>query len=115
MHLKDCGFVGAACCLFLVACQKSAGTQERSVRAEPSSAGASQKAQCFSVTAEANSPSTRALFEAKHCQGGGVTWAALLNVLVRRRGATRAVEQPTPDWTGDVQVLSWKGSTARFA
>jgi hypothetical protein len=36
-------------------------------------------------------------------------------VLVQRRGKTRAVEQPTAGWTGDVRILSWKAGTARFA
>jgi len=62
-----------------------------------------------------NSPSTRAVFEAKKCQGGGVTWAGLLNVLVQRRGSSRAVAEVTPGWTGDVRTLSWDGGIARFA
>ena len=68
---------------------------------------------CFSTVAEDNSPSTQALFDTRHCQGGGVTWAAIVEVLLRRRGPSEAVEEVTPGWTGDVRVLSWKGGRTR--
>lgn len=110
---KDWWLLGAACCL--AACQRTGVTHEQATRAEPSKAGTSAAPLCFSVTAEESSPATRALFEAKHCQGGGVTWAGILNVLVQRRGKTRAVEQPAAGWTGDVRLLSWKAGAARFA
>lgn len=105
--------VWVACSLLLAACQKPG---ERGVTAEPSKAGKGDGERlCFSVTAEGSSSSTRSLFEARRCQGGGVTWAAILNALVHRRGKTHAVEQPTPGWSGEVQLLSWKRGTARFA
>lgn len=71
---------------------------------------------CFSVVAKDNSPSTRAVFEAKHCQGGGVTWAAILRVLVHHRGTSKAVEVAIPaGWTGDVRTLSWNGGSTLVA
>lgn len=75
----------------------------------------SRSRRCFSVVAEDDSPSTRALFEKKQCQGGGVTWAAILHVLLRRRGPSQAVEEATPGWTGDVRMLSWSGGPTRVA
>ena len=68
---------------------------------------------CFNIVAQDNSPSTQALFDARHCQGGGVTWAAIVDVLLRRRGSSQPVEEVTPGWTGDVRVLSWKGGRTR--
>ena len=70
---------------------------------------------CFDVVVGDNSPSTRRVFGAKRCQGGGVTWAAIIEVLVQRRGPSKAVETETPGWTGDVRALSWKGKTVRVA
>jgi hypothetical protein len=105
--------LGAA--FYLAACQRTGVTREQGALGEPSKAGASGTPECFSVTAESTSASARSIFAAKRCQGGGVTWAGILNVLVQRRGETRAVEQPTSGWTGDVRILSWKGGTARFA
>jgi hypothetical protein len=61
---------------------------------------------CMDVTAGHNTAQTHAVFAARHCQGGGVTWAGLLHTLVRRRGSTAALEKPMPGWTGDVQVLN---------
>ena len=60
---------------------------------------------CFEVAAGANSASTRAVFAERKCQGGGVTWAALLQVLADRRGQVEAVETATPGWTGAVYTL----------
>ena len=48
-------------------------------------AGASpRKSRCFDATPDNTSAKARALFEARHCQGGGVTWAAILGTLARR-------------------------------
>lgn len=78
---------------------------------------------CFDATTAANGASTRALFAARRCQGGGVTWAPLLQVLARRRGpgAPVPVEEPTPGWTGAVYTLNGalfsvdeEGDAARF-
>ncbi len=69
---------------------------------------------CFDVRASDSSSSTRAVFAAKHCQGGGVTWAGILGVLTKRRGTSRPIEEPTPGWTGDVRILSWDGGAARI-
>ena len=45
--------------------------------------------QCFTVAVDDNSEQTNALFEARDCQGGGVTWAGLLTQFARQRGSTR--------------------------
>ena len=83
--------------------------------AVPSERDVSRSRRCFTVASEDNSPSTRALFDAKHCQGGGVTWAAILDVLLRRRGPSQPVEEATPGWTGDVRILTWNGGHTRIA
>jgi hypothetical protein len=67
--------------------------------------------ECFDATPANTSASTKKVFAARHCQGGGVTWAGILEVLARRRGSVTAVETPTPGWTGAVYML---GAT-RFA
>ena len=71
---------------------------------------------CIDVTAENNSATTTALFSARDCQGGGVTWAALLNVLTRRHGKVAPAQAPPgAGWTGDVQSLSSADGLALFA
>jgi|GEM_PF-3420616 len=70
---------------------------------------------CFDVLARDNSASTHQVFRAKRCQGGGVTWAAIMEALVRKRGPSKAVEAPAPGWTGDVRAVSWNGKTVRVA
>lgn len=77
---------------------------------------------CFDVTSARNSASTRSVFAARHCQGGGVTWAPILAALVARRGVVVPVREPVPGMTGDVAVLDAKtrfaideeGDAARF-
>jgi len=61
---------------------------------------------CFTVTSSGNSTSTTKLFEARHCQGGGVTWAAILEALARREGTVAPVTVPTPGWLGGVYTLN---------
>jgi len=61
--------------------------------------------QCFDVTAEDNSPSTNKVFEAKRCHGGGVTWAALVHVVAKRAGASKASYQ-VDDEVDAAQVCS---------
>jgi hypothetical protein len=61
---------------------------------------------CFDVTVSANTPSTRAVFSQRHCQGGGVTWAGLLQVLARRMGRVVPLDdEQAPGWTGAVSTL----------
>jgi hypothetical protein len=60
---------------------------------------------CFDVATTKNSPGTRAVFAARHCQGGGVTWGPLLRVLARRQGPFAPVLEPTPGWTGAVYTM----------
>ena len=57
---------------------------------------------CFDITATANSASTRALFASRRCQGGGVTWGAIVLVLARRLGPFTEVQSPGPGWIGSV-------------
>jgi hypothetical protein len=38
---------------------------------------------CFTVSVEGNSRATHALFERRHLQGGGPTWAAILDVALK--------------------------------
>lgn len=42
---------------------------------------------CMDVTTVTTSASTRAIFEQRQCQGGGVTWAGILRVLAKREGS----------------------------
>jgi hypothetical protein len=96
--------------LALVACGQRASTQARTRPA------------CLDVTADHNTAATSAVFEARHCQGGGVTWAALLAVLANRHGSSTPVEEPSSEWTGDVRRLNGtttfaiddEGDAARF-
>jgi hypothetical protein len=60
---------------------------------------------CFDVTAQQNSPGTLAVFEARKCQGGGVTWGAILEVVAARQGRVRPVDELLPGWTGGVYLL----------
>lgn len=73
---------------------------------------ASKRINCFDVRVGDNSPGTIAIFFARRCQAGGVTWAPLLDVLVRRRGSVAVVNDTAPGWTGGVYTLN--GST-RFS
>lgn len=70
---------------------------------------------CFSVRADQNSEATRGVFDEKHCQGGGVTWAGIVRVLVERRGRSEPVLEPTPGWSGDVRTLTWDGGSTRWS
>src|SRR5258705_6968150 len=83
---------------------------------------AAHSIECFDVTANRNSPPARAVFASRHCQGGGVTWGALLRVLARRVGTVEPVLDVAPGWTGGVYTLDGatrfsvddEGSAARF-
>ena len=67
---------------------------------------------CFDATTRDTSAAARAVFAERHCQGGGVTWAGLINVLVQRRGSVAPVLEATPGWTGGVSTLNGR---ARFS
>src|SRR6185437_8817932 len=75
-------------------------------KAVPPSPRAAAPAACFEVTAADNSPKTRELFAARRCQGGGVTWAGILDVLAARQGHVEPVTAPTPGWAGAVYTLN---------
>jgi len=85
------------------------GTACPKKRSLPSSA---TRRECFEMTVAANSPGTRAVFEKRKCQGGGVTWSAILYVLAARQGQVAAIEEPLADWTGGVYTLNGR---ARFS
>lgn len=61
---------------------------------------------CFNIVGSNNSASTKTVFSARHCQEGGVTWAAILHVLAARRGSLFAIEAETPGWGGAVYLLN---------
>jgi hypothetical protein len=73
---------------------------------------AKKKIACFDVAARDNSAGTRALFEARHCQGGGETWGGILEALAQRRGRVEVVPDQVPGFTGGVYMLD---SRARFS
>jgi hypothetical protein len=83
---------------------------------------ASAQPHCFEVTVSNNSRQTSAVFAARHCQGGGVTWAPILGALARRQGSVAPVVDATPGWTGAVYTLNGRvrfsvdeeGDAARF-
>jgi hypothetical protein len=61
---------------------------------------------CFHATARRNSASTKLVFAARRCQGGGVTWAAILRTLAGRRGRLAPIATPTAGMTGDLMTLN---------
>ena len=74
---------------------------------------------CFDVTTKTTSETTREVFTRRDCQGGGVTWAGILGVLVKREGAPQPAMEA--EWTGDVQAMNGgllsiddEGDAARF-
>lgn len=69
---------------------------------------AKKRIACFSATSADTSAQARALFDARHCQGGGVTWAPILEALVRRHGNVVPVDEPTAGWTGSLFTLDGK-------
>ena len=95
-------------------CQKKA-TPVATPAPSAGSPAALSTPRCFSVRADKNSEATRAVFEEKHCQGGGVTWAAIVRVLLQRRGSSEPVLEPTPGWSGDVHTLTWDGGRTRWS
>jgi hypothetical protein len=74
------------------------------------SASAKKRVACFDATPDHTSPQARALFEARHCQGGGVTWAAILEALARRHGKARFTVDDEADaarfCSDDAQLLA---------
>ncbi len=74
---------------------------------------------CFDATTSTTSETTREVFTRRDCQGGGVTWAGILQVLVKREGAPQPATEP--GWTGDVKAMNGgllsideEGDAARF-
>jgi hypothetical protein len=78
---------------------------------------------CFDVAAAQNSAGTQRVFAARRCQGGGVTWGPILDVLAARQGRVEELEGlPPAGWTGGVSRLDGtilfsiddEGDSARF-
>ncbi|MDP3154740.1 MAG: hypothetical protein Q8N23_18830 [Archangium sp.] len=74
---------------------------------------------CFDVTTRTTSQTTREVFTRRGCQGGGVTWAGILRVLVNREGSPQPAMES--GWTGDVKAMNGgllsideEGDGARF-
>lgn len=109
------GLVGLVGIGLWLGCARNSVPLPSSGESKQSSDEAMRGPHCFDVVAGDNSPSTRRVFRARQCQGGGVTWAAVMDVLLQKRGSGRRVEEPLPGWTGDVRALSWKGKTVRVA
>lgn len=74
--------------------------------------GCEKRIACFDADVVNNSATTKRVFEQRHCQGGGVTWAGIFEVIVARKGRVTATTMPSPGWTGSVYMLN--GET-RFA
>ncbi len=110
MHRRSLAGLGMAFC-FACACRDPPSLSASQLSNEQPVQGA----RCFDVVVRDNSLSTRNVLSAKRCQGGGVTWAAILGVLMQKRGPSKAIEAATPGWTGDVRALSWNGKTVRVA
>ncbi len=74
---------------------------------------------CFDITTQTTSKTTREVFTRHGCQGGGVTWAGILQVLVKREGSPQPAFET--GWTGDVKAMNGgllaideEGDAARF-
>ena len=86
----------------LAACVVAGGVAFALVaRAEP------KRDLCFDVTYAMNSRGTNAVFERRHLQGGGPTWAAILETVVRGYRPSVAADRYRFDDEGDaVQVCA---------
>ncbi|MFO0599828.1 MAG: hypothetical protein U0228_31255 [Myxococcaceae bacterium] len=74
---------------------------------------------CFDVTVATTSKTSREVFAKAGCQGGGVTWAAILTTLADREGPSTATAGE--EWTGDVRAreggifsIDEEGDASRF-
>lgn len=61
---------------------------------------------CFDVLYTANSRATNALFKRRHLQGGGPTWAAILESEARRLMPKRAASLDFGDESDAVRICS---------
>ncbi len=75
----------------------------------PLKAAEPKRPRCFDVLAVQNSAATQAEFQTRQCQAGGVTWAALVRVVLQRRGKITVDHTGASDMTGDVLNLEGQG------
>jgi len=74
------------------------------------------KPSCFTVQTSANSVGTTQLFKSKQCQGGGVTWAAILHRLAAYHGKVGGPLNPAPPGAiGDVRSIRVGGTTMWYS
>jgi hypothetical protein len=69
-------------------------------------AAAEPRLACFEIVVTHNSRATQALFDARRCQGGGVTWGAIVRALARLRGVTEGAHLSIDDEGDAVQVCA---------
>jgi hypothetical protein len=80
---------------------------------EPAQSG---KPSCFTIEVTANSAGTTQLFNARQCQGGGVTWAAILHRLAAHQGRVGEALIPPPRGTlGYARSIQVRGVTTWYA
>ena len=71
---------------------------------------------CFTVQASANSAGTTQLFKSRQCQGGGVTWSAILHRLAAHQGKVGGPLNPTPKGAvGDARSIRVRGTTTWYS
>jgi hypothetical protein len=74
------------------------------------------KPSCFTVEASANSAGTTQLFKSRQCQGGGVTWSAVLHRLAAQQGRVGGALNPTPKGAlGDARSIQVGGTTTWYS
>ena len=95
-----------ACCLLAI----GAPACTRKDPPPPPSPAIDHAAQCFETHGR-NSAEADAVFERRHLQGGGPTWAALLEVIVRRHAEVGAGwTRVSPVGFGDAHDATFQGT-----
>lgn len=74
--------------------------------------GCSKERRCKTLTDRGTSDVAKRVFHEAHCQGGGVTWAGLMGVVLTAHGRREPMTEPSK-WSGDVSRLTLlEGGTA---
>ena len=82
----------------------------------PATFAQSVKPSCFTVQGSANSAGTTQLFKARQCQGGGVTWSAILHRLAAHEGTVGASLNRTPKGAvGYARSIQFRGTTTWYS
>ena len=77
---------------------------------------ASAQPSCFTVQASANSAETSQIFKSRQCQGGGVTWSAILHRLAAHQGTVGGPLSQTPKGAvGDARSIQIRGTTTWYS